>query len=217
MNTRFSILVSFSSLLLFGGLSAVIEIKPKEADELLANPGMGWQTFHRFADEDENLAGLPSSCAYFRFYWKELEPEEGKIDFRKLDELLAHARRAGQKLAFRVMCAGTGRDYLYVPRWLKEKGCPGFEYLYQGRGAKHWIPDMNHPIFKTAHFRLIRELGGRYDGHPDLDLVDIGTVGHWGEWHMSGTKVPLPTPETRREIIDVYIKAFPRTPSVLPR
>ena len=25
------------------------EITPKETDELLANPGMGWQTFHRFA------------------------------------------------------------------------------------------------------------------------------------------------------------------------
>jgi hypothetical protein len=42
------------------------KVTPEETDELLGNPGMGWQTFHRFADEDKNLEGLPSTSAYFR-------------------------------------------------------------------------------------------------------------------------------------------------------
>jgi hypothetical protein len=189
------------------------KVMPRETDELLANPGMGWQTFHRFADEDKNLQGLPSTCAYFRFYWSEIEPVEGRIDFARFDDLLARARKAGQKLAFRIMCAGTRRDYMYVPQWLKEKGCPGFEY--QRNGTKHWVPDMDHPIFQRAHFRLIRELGKRYDGHPDLDLVDIGSVGLWGEWHMSGTGVDLPSVETRLAIIELYCEAFPKTPKVM--
>lgn len=194
-------------------LTAVIE--PREIDDLLANPGMGWQTFHRFADQDPNLAGLPSTSAYFRFYWSEIEPEEGKIDFPKLDGLLARARKAGQQLAFRVMCAGTSDEEMYVPGWLKEKGCPGFEYRYQGRGRTHWVPDMDHALFRDAHFRLIEELGKRYDGHPDVDLLDIGTVGLWGEWHMSGTGVEVPSLETRREIIAAWCEAFPRTPRVM--
>ena len=52
-------------------------------------------------------------------------------------------------------------------------------------GCRTWTT----PIFQKAHFRLIEELGKRYNGHPDLDLVDIGPVGLWGEWHMSGTGV----------------------------
>ena len=32
-----------------------VTVEPKETDALLANPGMGWQTFQRFADEDRNL------------------------------------------------------------------------------------------------------------------------------------------------------------------
>ena len=135
----------------------MVTVDPKETDELLANPGIGWQTFHRFADADENLQGLPSSSAYFRFYWKEVEPAEGRIDFAKFDALLAHARKAGQKLAFRIMCAGTRKDYMYVPTWLKEKGCKGIEYRYQGKGPLHWVPDMNDPIFLKAHFRLLEE------------------------------------------------------------
>lgn len=192
-----------------------IKVEPKESDELFANPGMGWQTFHRFADEDKALEGLPSSSAYFRFYWREIEPAEGQIDFARFDALLAHAKKAGQKLAFRIMCAGTNQDDLYVPQWLKDKGCKGFEYQYQNRGPKHWVPDMDDPFFQQAHFRLIEELGKRYDGHPDLDLVDIGSVGLWGEWHMSGTGVALPRPETRRAIVDAWRRAFPRTPKVM--
>ena len=194
---------------------SMVKINPKGIDDLLANPGMGWQTFHHFSDEDKNLEGLPSSSAYFRFYWSQIEQAEGKIDFEMFDGLLAHARKAGQKLAFRVMCAGTSRDYMYVPQWLKDKGCKGYDYKYQGSNIEHWVPDMEDPIFKEAHFRLIKELGARYDGHPDIDLLDIGSVGLWGEWHMSGTGVDVPSLATRIAIIDAYIKAFPKTPKVM--
>ncbi len=192
-----------------------VQVVPEESDAPLPNPGMGWQTFHHFADADPNLAGLPSTSAYFRLYWSEMEPVEELINFAKFDELLANARKAGQKLAFRIMCVGTNRDYMHVPEWLKDKGCRGFEYLYRGRGPAHWVPDMDDPMFLEAHFRLIKELGMRYDGHPDLDLVDIGSVGLWGEWHMSGTGVDVPSMETRLAIIDAYCRAFRRTPRVM--
>lgn len=199
--------------------ASTMRVEPQETDALLANPGMGWQTFHRFADEDPALDGLPSACAYFRFYWREIEPRDGEIDFAKFDALLAHARRAGQKLAFRVMCTGSG-EYLDVPAWLKEDGCRGTEFNYGGN--KHWVPDFADPLFQKTHFRLIRELGRRYDGHPDLDLVDIGSVGLWGEWHMSGTEaldtgkpVPLPSLENRLALIDAWCRAFPKTSKVM--
>jgi hypothetical protein len=158
-----------------------VVVTPAEIGDLLPNPHMGWQTFHRFADADPALEGLPSTSAYFRLYWRQIEPSEGVIDFAQLDDLLAGARRAGQKLAFRIMCVGTNRDYMHVPEWLRDKGCPGSEFRYHETGRVHWAPDMDNAVFQQAHFRLIRELGKRYDGHPDLDLVDIGSVGLWGE------------------------------------
>ena len=175
---------------------------PAETDEIFSNPGMGWQTFHRFADDDPNLEGIPSGSAYFRFYWSQIEPSEGRIDFALLDSLLVRAHKAGQKLALRVMCVGTGSRRVFVPQWLIDKGCPGFEF--EKEGGKRWVPDMDHPIFLDAHLRLIRELGKRYDGHPDLDAFDIGSVGLWGEWHMSGTGVAMPSDKTILEILDTY-------------
>jgi hypothetical protein len=196
-----------------------VRVEPRESDELLANPGMGWQTFGRFADQDKNLDGLPSASAYFRFYWREVEPKAGQIDFAKFDDLLAHARRAGQKFAFRIMCTGSG-EYMDVPAWLKDQGCRGVEFSYGG--GKHWVPDFTDERFKEAHFRLIRQLGEHYDGHPDMDLLDIGSVGLWGEWHMSGTTqvntgkpVSLPPAEMRMALIGAWCQAFSQTSKVM--
>lgn len=203
----------------FGAAEDVVRVQPKTTEELFANPGMGWQTFHHFADDDKNLQGLPSGSAYFRFYWREVEPEDGAIDFPKFDQLLARSRRAGQKLAFRIMTTGSGQ-YMDVPKWLRDQGCKGTEFTFEGRN--HWVPDFEDPLFQKTHLRLINELGKRYDGHPDLDLLDIGSVGLWGEWHMSGTKavdtgkqVPLPSLETRMAFIDAWCRAFPKTGKVI--
>lgn len=202
-----------------GDASEMVRVEPKASKELLANPGMGWQTFHRFADEDKNLEGLPSGNAYFRFYWREIEPRNGEIDFAKFDQLLARARKAGQTLSVRVMCTGSGQ-YMDVPKWLKDEGCKGVEFNFEGR--KHWVPDFEDPLFQKTHYRLIKELGRRYDGHPDLDVVDIGSVGLWGEWHMSGCKevesgkaVAMPSVETRLAIIKAWCDAFPKTSKVM--
>ena len=192
-----------------------MNVKPREIDDLLPNPGMGWQTFHCFADEDPNLAGLPSTSAYFRLYWSEVEPEERRIDFDRIDGLLCRAKEAGQNLSLRIMCVGTDQEYMHVPRWLKEKGCPGCEYEFDYDEVTRWVPDMDHPMFQEAHFRLIHELGRRYDRHPDFDLLDLGTVGLWGEWHMSETTGRMPGAETCLAVIDRYLQAFPTAPKAM--
>src|SRR3954466_3440995 len=83
-----------------------VRVEPKEIDELLANPGMGWQTFGMFVKNDKNLQ-VPSGSAYFRFYWREIEPEDGKINFAQLDRYLQAAHEQGQLFAMRVMCMGS--------------------------------------------------------------------------------------------------------------
>jgi hypothetical protein len=196
----------------------LVRIEPKESNELFANPGMGWQTFNRFNDTDPALEGLPSGSAYFRFYWREIEPKDGEIDFARFDEMLAHARRVGQKVALRVMCTGS-KEYADSPLWLRDAGCKGTEVEYDG--ARHWVPDFADPVFLEKHGRLIRELGKRYDGNPALDTIDIGSVGLWGEWHMSGVnvvetgkRIGMPPVEVQKAIITKWCDAFPKTPKV---
>jgi hypothetical protein len=197
----------------------MVTVHPQEIDDVLANPGMGWQTFHHFADDDPTLQGIPTAAAYFRFYWIDLEPEETKIDFARFDDMFARAHRAGQKVGFRIVLARTDRSESGSPTWLREKGAHGWEYRrLVGEQRQRWVADLEDPLVKEAHTRLLRELGARYDGHPDLDYIDIGSVGLWGEWHFSRTQVipggeavPMPSLARRLEIIDEYREYFPKT------
>jgi hypothetical protein len=67
--------------------------------------------------------------------------------------------------------------------------------------------------------RLVREFGKRYDGNPNIDHVDIRSLGRWGEWHFSGaSSVPGSvdaTPETRRLLVDMYLESFTKTPLIM--
>ena len=46
--------------------AAWVRVAPEETDEILANPGMGWETFHRTADNDSNLPSWIPSTVHYR-------------------------------------------------------------------------------------------------------------------------------------------------------
>ena len=186
--------------------TAWVRVVPEETDEILANPGMGWETFHRTSKQDRNLpTWVPSTVHYARWGWGQLEPEPGKLDTVFLDKVLKETHDSGQKLAFRVMCCSPSRGRPYHPSWLKEIG--GRELIADHNGVSPLpIPDMDDPIVLNAHLDFIKRLGERYDGHPDIDHLDLGSIGWWGEWHLSGSKTcKLPTPENRMKVVDAYL------------
>ena len=82
-----------------------------------------------------------------------------------------------------------------------------------GDGPQLEVPVLDEPVVLEAHLEFIKRLGARYDGHPDIDHIDLGTVGWWGEWHMSqSSNAPMPTLETQKKIVDAYLAAFKNTP-----
>ena len=193
-----------------------VKIVPEETDALLANPGMGWETFGRTADKDKNLPDwIVSTIHYDRWGWGVLEPEPGKIDYAFLDKVLAETRASGQRLAFRVMCCSTSPGRPYHPKWLAGVGGKILTCDYSGTGGL-LVPDLDDPVVLERHLDFIKRLGARYDGHPVIDHVDLGTVGWWGEWHMSSSKTgKMPTMDNRKKIIDAYFAAFRKTPLLM--
>ena len=194
----------------------VVTVRPQETDELLANPGMGWETFHRTRDKDKSLPDwIPSTVHYARWGWGVLEPQPGEIDYGFLDKTLQETRAAGQKLAFRVMCCSTSPGEPYHPNWLKDVGGKVLMVDYGSQDGLA-IPDLDDPNTLARHLHFISRLGQRYDGHPDIDHIDLGSVGWWGEWHMSGSKTAtMPAMANRKQIIDAYFDAFPKTPLLM--
>ncbi len=184
----------------------LVTIAPEPTDEILANPGMGWETFHRSNRHDRNLPSwIPSTVYYIRWGWGELEPRPGEINHDLLDRVLNDSHASGQKLAFRVMCCSTTRNEPYHPRWLNEVGAK--ELIADYEGTAFPIADFDDPITLERHIDFIKRLGERYDGHPDIAHVDIGSIGWWGEWHLSGSqKNKMPSFENRTKVIDAYLR-----------
>jgi hypothetical protein len=191
-------------------------VAPIELNEVLVNPGMGFTTQSSL---NGDVPGYPASTiAYYRWYWNKLEPAEGQYSWSMIDSVIALARSRGQRLATRIMPT-NGHDG--VPEWYRKTGARGDEYLAEetieeGTQKKSWMPDHEDPLYLKYMGRLVKEFARRYDGHPDIDHIDIGSYGHWGEWHLSFLEGKDEYPfATKKTIIDWYLEGFKKTPLVI--
>ncbi|MEA3225772.1 MAG: beta-galactosidase, partial [Planctomycetota bacterium] len=189
-------------------------IEPEPIDEVLTNPGMGFETFNSFNGDERNVLAenYPKcSIAYFRFDWDTLEPDEGKYDFDLIDSLLDKARERDQDLAMRFMPTRPADLEGGTPNWYSRRS-KGFWYTKNNRLG--WAPDHNDPYFLAKQEALVSAFGEKYDGHRNIIRMDIGSVGFWGEWHMSHTEpeVPMISEENAIKVIDMYLEHWSKTP-----
>jgi hypothetical protein len=188
-------------------------VTPREIDDVLYNPGIGFADFHfGFGNPPSPSEHPRETVAYFRWAWADLEPFEGRYNFEFVDEVIRQAKAKGETLGFRIMTEYRSGS----PRWLLDKGVATAP---AGSGP---FPDYNNPIFLHYHEKLIQAFGQRYSGSSDIDHVDIGTVGCWGEWNTACCEDVkelcaryYPTEENQRRITDMYFKYFPNTPLIM--
>ena len=190
-------------------------VRFRESEALFANPGQGWMSQQRSPRGEPRF---PCSVVYVRFNWADAEPEEGRYNWRLIDDVIAAWKSRGAAVAMRVMtCNAHSGGYYTSPKWLFDAGCKGFEYLRGGddptsggQRIPRIEPDYADPIYLAKHGAFIKALGERYDGSPNVEFLDIGSYGIWGEWHTSR---PAPV-AVRKKIVDLYLAAFRKTPLV---
>jgi hypothetical protein len=205
-----------------------VVIRPREIDDVLVNPGIGFMTFQRFNGDKLNegtkwTEGYPieyqeykgslenkdhpmTSMAYFRIYWKFIEPEQGKYKWELIDTALKTARNRKQTLLLRIAPYGTEATN-DVPDWYRAMAGDETGKL----PVRKWRTNPEDPRYVRHFGGMIRELGGRYDAHPDLESVDLSIVGAWGEGDSSN----LLSQGTRQALIDCYVETFRRTPLLM--
>jgi Domain of unknown function (DUF4832) len=74
-----------------------------------------------------------------------------------------------------------------------------------------WRTDPEDPRYVRLFGGMIRALGARYDGNPDLESIDMAMVGAWGEGAGSADL----SESTRRALVDCYLEAFPKSSLVM--
>jgi len=224
------ILFSFLCLVCAVNACAQVEttvIRPKEIDEVLVNPGMGIETFQRFNGDAINpglgwseegpvgklapAAGAadfpPSTISYCRWFLETLEPVQGKVRWEILDEALLQAHAHHQALAIRLMPYDQRHP---LPEWYQKSGARRANQATDKDG-KIWQPDFADPLYLKYWGAVVAAAGERYDGHPDLDSVDISSVGYWGE----GWSDYMPAFEVQKKLVDIWLTAFKRTPLLM--
>lgn len=202
---------------------SIQRVRPEYTAASLGNPHKGTATFQRFAGDaldagiawDDSFGPMEfrdppvtkdsryyptSRVAYCRWLWSVVEPECGRVRWEIFDGALAQAKSRVQTLQIRI------QPYINddAPAWFWAKNPARDEAEFQRSGAR--VPDINDRCFVEHWSRLIGEFGARYDGHPDLESVDIAYGGACGETGGNATA------ETAERLVDVYLRVFRKTP-----
>lgn len=147
-----------------------------------------------------------ASMVFHYASWKALEPSEGAY---ALDAWEADAwnqpEHADKHVVLRVFIDYPRRES-GLPDWMTAKGVTQKPYDDHGGGMS---PDYDHPAMLAGMKRLISVLGERYNANPRVAFIQLGMLGHWGEWHTYPRNELFASAETQREVIDTFRQAFP--------
>lgn len=186
------------------------------SDDVLYNPLTG------FAPEaDDPDAVGEHTLVYIEVLWKDIEPEEGVYDFTLLEEKnnLEQWRQEGKHAVLRFMCdKPSEEEHMDIPQWLYEKTGDGSFYAYD-ESHKGYSPDYSNPVFIAAHEKAIEVLGEALGRDTFVSYVELGSLGHWGEWHVNYDEgiVRIPKEAVREQYVTPYLTAFPQAKMLMRR
>lgn len=187
---------ALSFILLLAVLSAAPEWQVKDlapSDRIVKNPHAGFLFMPRPRPPYETADKVPdwilevSSIAYFRLAWDVFVNEKGEYDFDRVDaQYFASYRQRGLRLALRIMPGNRFSPTPCIfPREKLGKDIP-FIKVDLGTGKVFEMPTFWHEAYIREHGRLMQALGAWVDKHPEVDHVDFGGMGEWGEMHFVG-------------------------------
>lgn len=183
--------------------------------EVVTNPLSGFAP--SASDVVENTR---NSLVYVDVTFRELEPEEGIFAFEQIEQEnhLDYWRKAGKHVVFRFVCDYPGvNSHMDIPDWLFEKTGDGVQYdISYGKG---YSPNYENEVFIKYHAEAIKALGDYYGKDTFFSYIELGSIGHWGEWHVlyeSGIS-RIPSADIREKYIQPYISAFPNAKILMRR
>lgn len=188
----------------------------EKRDEYLENPLMGFAPEASYKQAAERY-----SLVYLEILWKDWEPEESRFDADAIRETnyLERWRAEGKHVVLRFVCDKPSDEaHRDIPQWLYDKtGGDGTDYAYSSK--KGYSPNYANADFIEAHQKAIEALGRHFGTDTFVSYVELGSLGHWGEWHVnyeSGIE-RLPSAEVREQYVTPYIQAFPHAQLLMRR
>jgi len=160
------------------GLTRSVSFEP--SDRTPENPLVGFAPPAENVDECEK-----NNLVYIGLTWDKWEPEEGVYDIAGLEETchILKWKEEGKHAVLRFVCDIPGdEEHMDIPEWLYEKTKDGkFYSIEYGKG---YAPNYANPYFMERHEKAIQALAEYCNQDYFVSYVELGSLGHWGEWHV---------------------------------
>lgn len=198
-----------------GERTEVLESTYEMTDIVVQNPYIG------FAVEATNTE-VPDehSLVYIDISFAELQPEgPDSFDFSGIEEKnhIPFWKSLGKHAVLRFVCDLPGDEpHMDIPQWLYDlTGDGDFYDISYGKG---YSPNYANEVFLFYHQRALAALG-EYFSDSFVCYVQLGSLGHWGEWHVlySDGIRRLPDSSVREQYVQHYTDAFPNAKLMMRR
>ena len=176
----------------------------KMTNVAIANPYMG------FAQPASSPVADNLSLVYIDITFKELQPDnENEFAFDTIaeDNRIEELKQMGKHAVLRFVCDfPEDETHNDIPDWLMSKTGDGV--YYEISSGKGYCPNYNNTTFIQYHEKAIQALANYFnDGF--VSYIELGSLGHHGEWNIKDTVgLTMPNETIRNQYVMHYVNAF---------
>ncbi|MEA2070527.1 MAG: hypothetical protein U9O98_04480 [Asgard group archaeon] len=135
--------------------------------------------FRGFVPFMGNYDTFPHSMEFFYVPLKDLMSGEDTYTFNQgLEPKIEQIADRNHQTIFRVYLDYPGQE-IGVPDFL----IPGLTFYHYDEFGGGESPDYTNETLISTLESFISTLGEEYDGDQRIAFIQIGLLGHWGEWH----------------------------------
>lgn len=180
--------------------------------EIQLQPNQTITDMENALDASANIVGVDR-----RWWWKEIESDEGVYDWTSIDAHLASCLTRGKRLVVFLMDKGFAYDGEHpLPADMQIGGAheTEFEYIDGAYGAARW-----HTRWRSRMKNILQLIFERYDGHPAFEGVALQETPEGGPWATETTPAETVGGETytNEAAIAAYVDVFSNTAVYRPR
>ena len=186
------------------------------SDKSFGNPLMGY-----VPSAEEKTVSEDVHLVYVDITWKELEPKKGHYNWETIEESNQFKRwkKEGKQVVLRFLLDYPGKSsHKDIPDWLGNE-ISDLGDAYSTSYGKGFSPNYQNKLLRKYYKDAVTAMGQRWGNDDFIAYIELGGLGHWGEWHVhsdAGIR-QLPRKEVRKDYIAPFQPAFPKAKILMRR
>ena len=151
------------------------------SDKSFGNPLMGY-----VPSAEEKTVSEDVHLVYVDITWKELEPKKGHYNWETIEESNQFKRwkKEGKQVVLRFLLDYPGKSsHKDIPDWLGNE-ISDLGDAYNTSYGKGFSPNYQNKLLRKYYKEAVTAMGQRWGNDDFIAYIELGGLGHWGEWHV---------------------------------